>query len=110
MFQIQKMFGPQVRFHFNITSIVNNNVAPQYEREENIRYVTLWIPLILGVKVLHSICNMGTHGLPDVFTLNPQAHMSGRPPMPMLQILTIFDCLRFSTPVDKTTFCSLGIS
>ena len=29
---------------------------------------TLWIPLILGVKGLHIICNMGTHGLPDMFT------------------------------------------
>ena len=28
------------------------------------------------MKVLPSICNMGTHGLPDMFTLSPQAHGS----------------------------------
>ena len=39
----------------------------------DIRYVTLWIPLILGVKVLHSICNMSTRGLPDMHTLGPAA-------------------------------------
>ena len=33
----------------------------------------MWIPLILCVKVLHSICNMDTRGLPERFTLSPQA-------------------------------------
>ena len=32
---------------------------------------TLWIPLILGVKVLYSICNMSTCCLSDMFTLSP---------------------------------------
>ena len=36
--------------------------------EENIRYVTLWILLILSVKVTFSIY-MGTNGFPDTFTL-----------------------------------------
>ena len=43
----------------------------QYEREGNNRYVTLWIPLILGVEVVHIICNIGTGDLPDMFPLNP---------------------------------------
>ena len=52
----------------------------------------------MWVKVLHSICNMGTHGLPDIYTLShwargPQApertYASGRPPAPMLQIPNI---------------------
>ena len=48
----------------------------------------------MWVKVLHSICNMGTRGLPHMYTLSPRAcgprapgaHTSGRPPVPMLQI------------------------
>ena len=27
----------------------------------------------MWVKVLHSICNMGTHGPPDMYTLGPRA-------------------------------------
>ena len=27
----------------------------------------------MWAKVLHSICNMGTCGLPDMYTLSPQA-------------------------------------
>ena len=27
----------------------------------------------MWVKVLHSICNMGTHGLSDMYTLSPRA-------------------------------------
>ena len=27
----------------------------------------------MWVKVLHSICNMGTRGLPDMYTLGPRA-------------------------------------
>ena len=45
------------------------------------------MPLILGVKVLHIICNNGTSGLPDMYAvcLKPKGHtspwlyISGRP-------------------------------
>ena len=48
----------------------------------------------MWVKVLHSICNMDTSGPPDMRTPTPGpaapgAHMPGRPPMPMLQILIV---------------------
>ena len=47
--------------------------SPHYKCNHCNLATTLWIPLILGVKILHSICNMSTCGLPDMFTLDPRA-------------------------------------
>ena len=47
--------------------------SPHYKCNHCNMSITMWIPLIVGVKVLHSICNMGTHGLPDMFILSPWA-------------------------------------
>ena len=47
----------------------------------------------MWAKVLHSICNMGTRGLPDMYTLGPRdVHISGRPLVPMLQIINVLHC------------------
>ena len=46
----------------------------------------------MWLKGLHSICNMGTCGLPDRYTLEPWVYISGRPIVPMLQILNA--CLK----------------
>ena len=46
----------------------------------------------MWLKGLHNICNMGTHGLPDMYTPQPErapgpkVHISGRPLMSILQI------------------------
>ena len=42
-------------------------------------------------QVVHNSCNMGTRGLPDIYTLSPAAlvlwvYISGKPLMPMLQL------------------------
>ena len=46
-------------------------------------------------KVLHSICNMGTLGLQPSgqWPLGPGVYISGRPLVPMLQILNVPLCV-----------------
>ena len=71
--------------------------SPHYKYNHYNIARTLWIPLILGVKVLHIICNMGTSGLPDMYAIclkpkghtSPRLYISGRPFVPMLQILNV---------------------
>ena len=48
-------------------------------------------------QVIHNSCNMGTRGLPDMYTLSPQAcgpralgiYISGKPLVPMLQLYIV---------------------
>ena len=39
------------------------------------------------MKVLHNSCNTVTHGLPAMFTLRLLMYISGRPLVPVLQLL-----------------------
>ena len=46
-------------------------------------------------QVVHNSCNMFTRGLPDIYTLRPEAlvlwvYISGKPLMPMLQLYNIY--------------------
>ena len=48
-------------------------------------------------QVVHNSCNMGTRGLPDIYTLSPRAvvllvYISGKPLVPMLQLYNIILC------------------
>ena len=43
----------------------------------------------MATEVLYNTCNMCIRNLPDMNTLNPQAYISGKSPMPMLQPLHI---------------------
>ena len=42
------------------------------------------------MKALHNSCNTVTRGLPDVSTLSPQVCISGRPLVPVLQLLNVY--------------------
>ena len=47
-----------------------------------------------GNKVIHNICNMAIHDLPDMYALSPsafklRAYISGKFPIPMLQPLHV---------------------
>ena len=41
-------------------------------------------------SMAHISCNMRTCGLPDMYTLGPLVYISGKPPVPMLQLLHMY--------------------
>ena len=45
--------------------------------------------ITMAMKVLHNTCNMCICDLPDMDALNPQAYISGKSLMPMLQLLLV---------------------
>ena len=52
-------------------------------------------------QVVHNSCNMGTRGLPDIYTLGPAAlvlwvYISGKPLLPMLQLYIVILVLKES--------------
>ena len=62
-------------------------------------------------EVIHITCNMGTHGLPDMYaqSLGPAAlglwaYISGKSLMPMLQLLHILYSRKISRTINFTVF------
>ena len=49
----------------------------------------------------HNSCNMGTRGLPDMYTLRPPLYVSVKPLVHMLQLLNIASSPAFDIPYTQ---------
>ena len=65
----------------------NHNEYPLLYKEAKIS--TSGLGKFLELEVLHITCNISTHDLPDMYALSPQAYISGKSPVPMVQLLLV---------------------